>query len=78
MCFWHFLSNILQEHTQPLLTGLATSFHDPTAHSVQTHKRVFELGNVDQGSFYKFTRQAYAFTGTTDEGIHDVSNTGHS
>lgn len=35
MCFWHFLSNILQEHTQTLLTGLATSFQDtdPAAHS---------------------------------------------
>lgn len=38
MCFWHFLSNILQEHTQPLLTGLSTSFQitNQAAHSVHS------------------------------------------
>lgn len=48
MCFWHFLSNILQEHTQPLLTGLATSFHDtnPTAHSLHIHKKCMYLNSA--------------------------------
>lgn len=59
MCFWHFLSNILQEHTQPLLTGLASSFQDtdPAAHSEITQPFVFS--NVYPGLFYKFTRQAF-------------------